>query len=151
MNKAFFFILILLSAMQAVASPNPDEILGVWQNGSGKGHIQIYKENGKYFGKIVWLKSPLDEKGQPKVDKKNQNAALRNKPLIGLVMLRDIKYDDGEWTDGHIYNPEDGKEYKCVLKLKDSRTLSVRGYIGFSWIGKSDTWLRVNKPVAANF
>jgi uncharacterized protein (DUF2147 family) len=58
-------------------------------------------------------------------------------------MLKDFTYDDGEWTDGHIYNPSDGKEYKAYMKLKDHKTLTVRGYVGISLFGKTDTWTRV--------
>lgn len=125
-------------------SHNPDAILGVWANGTGKGHIKIYKEKGKYFGKIVWLKSPNGVDGKIRLDVKNQDESMRTKPLIGAIMLRDFEYDeDGEWNGGKIYNPEDGKEYKAYMKIKDSKTLTVRGYIGFSWIGKTDVWQRV--------
>ncbi len=68
---------------------------------------------------------------------------VRLKPLLGLIMLKNFKYEDGEWTGGKIYNPDDGKEYKAYMKLKDSKTLSVRGYIGFSWIGKTELFHRV--------
>ena len=62
---------------------------------------------------------------------------------MGLVMLKDFKYDDNEWTGGHIYNPSDGKEYKAYMKLRDKNTLNVRGYVGISLLGKTDTWSRV--------
>lgn len=122
---------------------SPDAILGVWQNASGKGHIQIYKQGNYYFGKIIWLKNPVDADGKPKVDKHNSNPNGRNNPLIGLVMLKHFAYKDSEWTDGYIYNPQDGKEYKGYIKMPNSNTIVIRAYIGFSWIGKSDTWTRV--------
>jgi uncharacterized protein (DUF2147 family) len=143
MLKSFAVLLVSFFVAHS-ALAHADEIVGVWQNGSGKGHIQIYKENGRYYGKIIWLKNPLNEYGRPRLDKKNQNEQLRNKPLIGSVMLRDFVFDEeDQWSGGRIYNPEDGKEYRAHLKLKDPRTLSVRGYIGFSWIGKTDMWLKV--------
>jgi uncharacterized protein (DUF2147 family) len=77
------------------------------------------------------------------VDHKNPNKEARNKKLVGLIMLRDFEYEDEQWKGGKIYNPEDGKEYKCNMKLKDSKTLSVRGYMGFSLIGKTKTFKRV--------
>jgi len=134
---------LMMALVSFSADAHPDEILGIWQNGSGKGHIQIYKDKGKYFGKIIWLNQPTDEHGKPKVDKKNPNESMRSKPIIGSIVLRDFSYDDHEWSGGKIYNPEDGKEYKSYLKLKDPKTLAVRGYIGFSWIGKTDTWTRI--------
>ena len=58
-------------------------------------------------------------------------------------MLKNFAYEDGEWSGGNIYNPSDGKEYKAYMKLKDKNTLSVRGYVGISLLGKTDTWTRV--------
>jgi uncharacterized protein (DUF2147 family) len=136
------FTAFILNGFTAV--DNADAIIGVWKNGSGKGHIQIFKNNNRYYGKIVWLRDSVDPAtGKPKVDRKNEDPGKRNNPLIGLVMLKDFVYDDGEWTDGHIYNPSDGKEYKAYMKLKDHRTLAVRGYVGISLLGKTDTWTRV--------
>jgi uncharacterized protein (DUF2147 family) len=141
--KSLLFTLLLLTTASVWATDNPDAVLGVWKNGSGKGHIQIYKHQNKYYGKILWLRDAKDVNGKPKVDRRNDDPAKRNQPLIGLVMMRDFKFEDGEWTNGHIYNPSDGKEYKAYMKLQDSNTLAVRGYVGFSWIGKTDTWTRV--------
>src|SRR5688572_7310192 len=99
-----FFILLPVSAVR-----NPDAIVGIWKNSTGKGHIQIYKNNLRYYGKIIWLRDSNDVDGRPKVDRKNSDPSMRQKPLLGLVMLRDFIYDDGEWTNGRIYNPSDGK------------------------------------------
>lgn len=142
MKKLFLIALIFISS-QLFAAFSPDDIIGVWKDGQGKGQVQIYKHNGRYYGKIIWLKNPKDENGKPKVDRKNPNPNLRTKPIIGLVMLKDFRYDEDEWSDGHIYNPSDGKEYKAYMKLRDKNTLSVRGYVGISLLGKTDTWTRV--------
>ena len=143
MKKLFLYILLTCFVNSLFAASNPDDIIGVWKDGQGKGQVQIFKQNGKYFGKIIWLKKPQDTNGKPKVDKHNPNPSLRNKPVLGLMMLKDFKYDEEEWSDGRIYNPSDGKEYKAYMKLKDRNTLSVRGYIGISLLGKTDTWIRV--------
>ena len=143
MKKLFLFTILIFTSSLIFAAVNPDDILGVWQAGKGRGHIQIFKEHGKYYGKLIWLTNPKDANGKPKLDKNNPNAALRNKPLLGLTMLKDFKYDDGEWSGGQVYNPSDGKEYKAYIKLKDLNTLDLRGYIGISLFGKTDTWIRV--------
>ena len=142
MKKILCVLLLTFITIVTFASA-PDDILGVWSNGTEKGHIQIYKQNGKYYGKLIWLKQPNDERGLPKVDKNNPDPNVRSKPLLGLIMLQNFKYEDGEWADGKIYNPNDGKEYKAYMKLKDHQTLYVRGYIGFSWIGKTETFKRI--------
>src|SRR5688572_22754325 len=139
MRILLVFSILLLS----FSPPGADSILGVWKNSSGKGHIRIYKQDDKYYGRIVWLKDGMDAEGNPKLDKKNTDPSKRKNSLLGMVMLKDFNYDDGEWKGGRIYNPSDGKEYKGLMKLKDQKTLTVRGYMGISLIGKSDTWTRI--------
>jgi len=141
----FKVILLLFIATVATASKPmlaEDDILGVWTTENAKSQIQLYKSGGKFFGKIIKLKDPLNEQGKPKVDKNNPDASKRNQPLIGLNVLRDLSFDEDEWNGGRIYNPEDGKDYKCLMRLPNSKKLEVRGFIGFSLIGKSQTWTR---------
>ena len=143
MRKYFVFVGLIFFVLVSFNTNNADAILGIWSNGTNKGHLQLYKQNGKYYGKIIWLQQPYDETGKPKVDKNNPDDNFRNQHLLGMVMLRDFRYEDGEWTDGKIYNPEDGKEYQCNMKLKDRKTLTIRGYIGFSLFGKTEKFTRV--------
>lgn len=137
------FIVLIIIAILSFNDNSADAIIGIWANASNIGHIQLYKQNGKYYGKIIWLSNPNDETGKPKIDKNNPDETVRSKRLLGLVMLRDFKYEDGEWIDGKIYNPDDGKEYHCNLKLKDERTLAIRGYIGIPLFGKTQKFMRV--------
>lgn len=120
-----------------------DAIVGVWKNGTGKGHIQIFKQGGRYHGKIVWLKDALDKTGKPKTDFKNEDPSKHNRPLLGITMLRDFTFEDGQWSGGRIYNPGDGREYKALIRMKNPQTLTVRGYMGVTLLGKTDTWTRV--------
>ena len=143
MKKFLSSVLVFVAMTSVFASGHPDDIIGIWKAGGGKGHIQIFKQNGKYYGKIIWLRAPKETNGEIKLDRKNPDPALRTKPIIGLVLLRDFIYKGGEWTEGYVYNTADGKEYKSYMTLKDPNTLAVRGYMGFSWIGKTDTWVRV--------
>lgn len=140
---SWLFLVGTLLFSPAKNAPAPaDDVVGIWLNSSSKGKIQVYKENGKYYGKIVWLREPLTEKGLPKMDINNPSAALKNKPLVGSIILRDFEFEGGEWTNGRIYDPENGKDYKCYMRLKDANTLNVRGYIGFSMIGRTEVWTR---------
>jgi uncharacterized protein (DUF2147 family) len=125
------------------AEENADAIVGTWKNSTGKGHVQVFRQNGKYHGRITWLKDATDASGKPKTDVKNHDPLQSRKPLIGTLMLKDFEYRKGEWTNGRIYNPSDGKEYKGHLKINSDKTLNVRGYVGIAIIGKSDTWTRV--------
>lgn len=139
----YFLATVQLLTVAAFAQVKADDILGVWLTGGKEpAKIQIYKSGEKYYGKIVWLKNPTDN-GKPKVDANNPDKGKRNQPIIGLIILRGFKFDgDDEWEDGDIYDPESGKTYSCYLSLKDINTLKVRGYIGISLFGRTETWTK---------
>ncbi len=143
MSRKITVIFILLSCAFAAVAQKKDDIVGKWSSETGEGQIEIYPRGGKYFGKLVWVKEPNDEKGKPKTDLKNPNASLRTKPLLGLEILKDFVFEDNRWTDGTIYDPKTGKTYSCNLSLKENGQLNIRGYIGISLIGRSESWKRV--------
>jgi uncharacterized protein (DUF2147 family) len=62
---------------------------------------------------------------------------------VGLVILRDFKFDEDEWEGGKIYDPESGKTYSCILSIQDKGTLKVRGYVGISLLGRTEIWKKV--------
>ncbi len=127
-----------------------DDILGVWLTQDKDSHVQIYKDGDKYFGKIIWLKDPIDDKtGKPKVDDKNEDPSLQSRPIMGLKLLKDFVFDgDDEWEDGTIYDPKKGKTYSCYMEFPDENNkdrLKIRGYIGVSLLGRTVYWTRVKK------
>ncbi|WP_129714984.1 DUF2147 domain-containing protein [Pedobacter sp. SYP-B3415] len=142
MKKFLACLLLITSVSLASVAQNKDAIIGRWLNASGEGQIEIYKKGNKYYGKLAWLKEP-NLNGKPKLDSKNPEAKLRDRPLLNLEILRDFDYDDGEWTNGKIYDPKSGKTYSCNMSLKGNDRLNVRGYIGISLIGRSETFKRV--------
>jgi uncharacterized protein (DUF2147 family) len=139
------FIAFILPFTALKSQTKADDILGIWVTaGKEPAKIQIYKSGDKYYGKIVWLKKPVDN-DKPKVDGNNPDKSKRNNPVIGLVLLSGFQFDgDDEWKDGDIYGPENGKTYDSYLYLKGKNTLKVRGYIGISLFGRTETWTRVN-------
>lgn len=140
----YFSMLLLLTAISFSSfSQSKDAILGQWVNPSGEAHIDIFKKGDKYFGKIVWLKFPKDEKGNAKTDVKNPDESLKSKPVLGLEMLKNFIYEDGKWTDGKIYDPKSGKTYSCNITQKNSNQINIRGYIGISILGRSEVWKRI--------
>jgi len=144
--KYKFFILfsaLLLVKQNIAAQVKSDDIVGTWLTpGKEPAKILIYKSGEKYFGKIVWLKYP-EENGKPRLDNNNPDKARRNNQIIGLVILKGFQFDGvDEWEDGKIYDPENGKTYSCYLSLKDKTTLKVRGYVGISWFGRTETWTK---------
>ncbi len=140
-------LLYPLSGQLWAQSVQGDDILGVWLNEDKDAHVRIYKESDKYFGEIVWLKEPIDEvTGEPKLDDENEDPELRDRPVMGLMLLHDFEFDgDDEWEDGKIYDPKNGKTYSCYMEFRDETkdNLKVRGYVGFSMIGRTTYWTRV--------
>lgn len=142
LRKVSLFIMLFVLSVQVFAQKK-DDILGKWLNPSGEGQIEIYKRGDKFFGKLVWVKEPNDANGKPKTDEKNPTENLRNRPVLGLEILKNFIFDDGKWIDGTIYDPKSGKTYSCKLTLKDHNQLSVRGFIGVSLIGRTEVFKRV--------
>lgn len=147
LRKAFapLSIALVLSFMSfdTAVAQNADDVVGVWLTDGGKSKVEIYKKGDEYFGKIIWLREP-NENGKPKVDKNNPDDDLKSRPLVGMELLSDFEFDDDEWEDGEIYDPESGKTYSCEMTL-DGNTLNVRGYIGVSWVGRTTKWTRSSK------
>lgn len=145
MKRMSFLMLLfgLLNIMPALAQ-NADAVLGKWINPSGEGQIQIYKKGNLYYGKLVWLKLPNDEAtDKPKTDKNNPDKNLQSRPILGLEILKNFKFDgDDVYEDGSIYDPKNGKDYSCKMTLNGNK-LKIRGYIGISLLGRSEVWTRV--------
>ncbi|WP_343671798.1 DUF2147 domain-containing protein [Chitinophaga sp.] len=139
---AFLLITLLLSTHALLAQ---DKILGNWLNEEKDGRIEIYKTGNKYFGKIVWGRDLMEADGKtPRKDRtdiKNSDPKLKSRPLLGLVILTNFTYDDGEWSGGKIYDPKSGKTYSCTMKLKGDK-LDIRGYVGLSMFGRTTVWTR---------
>jgi len=106
-----------------------------------KSVITIYEENGKLFGKIEKLFREPTEAQDPVCDK--CEGTLKNQPIKGMVILRDLKKDGNEWTGGTILDPANGKTYKCKIAVEDGgKKLKVRGYIGMALLGRTQYWVR---------
>ena len=136
----------MLLAALFVSAQNADKVLGVWLTQDGDSKVTITKDaKGKFNGEITWLKDPLNDQGKPKLDDKNPDKKLQKEPIIGLNLLKGFKYDkdDNQWVDGTIYDPNNGKTYKCLMWFdSDPNKLSVKGYIGFAIIGREVVWTR---------
>lgn len=145
MKKTLFLCLILLLGIGHWASAQTLSPLGVWTNAEKKATFEIYKCGDKLCGKIVSLTVPNDPAtGKPKTDSQNPDPKLRSRPRLGMVFMQGFEYDDdNKWDDGKIYDPESGKTYSCYMKMLNANSMEVKGYIGFSMIGKSQTWTRV--------
>jgi len=120
-------------------------IKGEWFTADKGAKIKIYTcENDKICGKVVWLEEPNEEDSKPKTDINNPDSEHHDDPIIGMDLLKGFeKTDDDLWENGTIYDPNDGKTYKCKLTLESEDLLKVRGFIGFSLLGRTEEWTRV--------
>jgi len=143
MQKIIPVFIIFCFISISILAQSGDDIIGEWYTDGGKSLIKIYKaKNQMYYGKIIWLKEP-DENGKPKLDNENPDPSKRNEPLMGLLLLRAFTFEGNNvYKDGTIYDPENGKTYKCSMTMQNKNTLEVRGYIGISAIGRTTVWKR---------
>jgi len=152
-KTTFASLLILLMTMwwgltASAQIHKADDILGTWLNQEATGKITLYKENGKYFGKLVWLREPNDKvTGHPRTDKENPDTKLKSTALIGLVSMKNFTFDgEDEWSGGTIYDPKNGKTYKCYIQFESPVKLKIRGYVGVSLLGRNTYWTRSSPP-----
>jgi uncharacterized protein (DUF2147 family) len=137
----------------APAAP-ADAIIGDWLVDSRDAIVHIDAAGGDdrhYDGHIVWLKDdhyhPADGPeldGKPVMDLNNPTPEKRNRPLLGLTLLWDLRFDGNLWAGGRVYNADNGHSYNCTVRLIDSAHLKLRGYIGVPLLGGSTVWTRVD-------
>ncbi len=142
-RTVFGLLFVCLIGAGPVLAAEGDAVMGEWYTKDSKALVQIYKQGDVYNGKIVWLKEPKNEDGSAKLDTNNPDEARREQPIIGLNLVKGFTYKgSNKWADGTIYDPDNGKTYKCKMSLNDDGTLKVRGFIGVSLIGRTQVWAR---------
>lgn len=144
------FALVLFLSTSGLFAQNADDILGYWLTQDGDSQVKIFKaKDGKFYGDIKWLKTPNEPDGTAKLDKNNSDEKLKKRPVMGLQLLKAFEFNskNKEWVDGTIYDPKNGKTYKCFMQFKDEekKILYVKGFIGISLIGREVQWTREEK------
>jgi uncharacterized protein (DUF2147 family) len=141
LSTALFIAQLTVAPVEA-QSPTPT---GVWKDSSGRVQVEIAPCGELLCGKIVWFKWPDNAQGLPLLDVKNEDPALRTRPLLGLTILDGLhRTGANSWADGKIYNPEDGKDYQADMSIAGDGTLQVHAHEGpFS---KTLIWTRMDTP-----
>lgn len=139
-----FFTVVFLTLFSIPVFAQKDPIEKIWLTQEKSSKVQIFKAtDGKYYGKIVWLKTPYDAKGKPRTDIHNSNESQHHQPLLNLIMLKGFsKTTDTEniFEGGTIYDPNNGKTYCGKLTLKGAK-IHMRGFLcSFSFLGRTTTW-----------
>jgi len=147
MRNLLFTTALIWMAFAASAQNLPaDKIIGVWfsEDSDVKLKFEIYRSEGKYFGKLLWASTMFEADGKtPKKDPKNPDKNLRNRSRQNIVNLRDLRYYQGEYEGGTLYNPDDGRTYNVKAKLKSANELEFRGYVGISLLGRTRQFKRI--------
>ncbi|UTD27647.1 DUF2147 domain-containing protein [Bradyrhizobium sp. WD16] len=118
--------------------------VGVWLTQAGDARVQVSHCGGKLCGKVIWLRDPIDKAtGKPQVDDKNQNPALRNRPIMGLQLFIDMAQTTANAWSGRIYNADDGQSYDSTITVAGPSRLDVRGCVGPLCGGEA--WTRVGR------
>ena len=110
------------------------------ETGVEKSIIKLYIKNDTLYGRIETL---LLEEDQGQLCTNCTGSEL-NQPIEGLIILKGLTRDGEQWTGGTILDPANGKEYQCTLTLEGDSELNVRGFIGFSFIGRTQRWKRMD-------
>jgi uncharacterized protein (DUF2147 family) len=144
--RAALWSLFLFAAILPIASRAAEVVspIGLWKTiddatGNAGALVRIYEKDGKLFGRIEKLFKAGAESQvctACKDDRKNQ-------PIIGLIIIRNIEQEGNAYAGGDVLDPDSGSVYRCKMHLEQgANRLIVRGYIGFSFIGRSQTWQR---------
>lgn len=132
--------LLLSAPLHAADSP-----VGVWKTvddktGQDKSVIEITEQDGELSGKVIEV---LQSDQGPNPVCKECEGERHDQPVVGMTILWGLRQDGDEWSGGKILDPNNGKTYKCKMRLvEDGSKLEVRGFIGFSLLGRTQTWIR---------
>ena len=140
MKKSILFgLFFMLTSLMYAQSP-----IGTWktiddETKQAKSYVEIFEKDGKLYGKVTKILT----KGKENAKCTDCSGALKNKPILGMQILSGLKKDGKEWNGGKIIDPNSGKEYKAKMSLNGNDKLDVRGFIGISLVGRTQTWQRV--------
>ncbi len=117
--------------------------VGFWQTfsdstGKPEAIVEIFESGGAFHGRIVRLLE--DEPGSVCTQ---CTGSRKGQPLVGMVFLTGLRAEGDEFNAGEILDPDDGRTYRARMKLSDGGDkLKVRGFLGLSIFGRTQTWLR---------
>lgn len=141
MKKLFTLLLITL----VTATMNSQSVIGKWktiddETGDAKSIVEVFTKSGKIYAKVVEILEPANKNRLCT----NCSGEDKNQSILGLTIIKGLTKDGSEYNSGEILDPKNGKLYKCALSLVSKDKLKIRGYIGFSLLGRTQYWYRVN-------
>ncbi len=146
--KKFTVLLLILSFFSLYGEKHSIE--GYWKTiddntNKPRSIVHLYVKKGELRGKIVKIFLREDEDENPLCDKCPGD--LKDKPAMGMEIFNGMKQSKNEWSGGTVLDPDSGKTYRCRARLsEDGKRLDVRGFVGISLLGRTQTWIRVSSP-----
>jgi uncharacterized protein (DUF2147 family) len=142
MKKNFIHSFVLF--LMAVGFCQSQTVIGKWktiddETGQAKSIVEIYEKSGRIYGKVIEI---LEEENKKKVCS-NCSGEDKNKPILGMIIIKGLSKEGSEYTGGKILDPKNGKLYKCFITLEEKDKLKLRGYIGITLFGRTQYWYRV--------
>lgn len=129
---------MFINTILVAQTQKADDIIGTYMTDKNEGMVEITKREGKYFGKLLWTKTP------GKLDDKNPDPKQKTEKLAGKEILKSFDFDGTDlWHNGTIYDPKNGKTYNCKINRDEKGNLNVRGFIGVSLLGRTTLWIKV--------
>lgn len=139
---------VLLASAAVAFAQDKISPVGLWKTIDDHTHqpkalVEISQNaDGTLSGKVV---KGLNSSESPERRCTKCKDERKDQKIVGMTIIKDMKPDGDHWAGGNILDPENGKVYKCKLTLEDGGSkLVVRGYIGVSLLGRSQTWLRAD-------
>ncbi len=148
MKKLLILFIGLLFSFSAFAQDH-STAAGLWQTydggkpgGKPTGMVEIYEENNVWYGKIAGNSDPEEAKKVSYCTKCPDE--FKDKPFDGLRFMWGFTRNENNYTGGHILDPNTGNIYNASMNLvDDGKTLKMRGYLGISIFGQTETWTRI--------
>lgn len=141
--KNLILILVFFTSLNSIGQ----SCIGKWvtiddESGKKKSMVELYKVDGKLYGKITYLFPKEGREDDPKCTKCNDDR--KDQPIVGMQIVRGLSWDGSIWSGGTIIDPKDGKVYTVKMWLVNGNAnyLNVRGYIGPFY--RTQKWVRVD-------
>ncbi|HMM04427.1 MAG: DUF2147 domain-containing protein [Dysgonomonas sp.] len=136
--------ILLAGLFISILSANAQSVTGKWktfddETKEAKSIVEITERDGKIYGKVIEILNPAKKN----IKCTNCSGTDKDKPVLGLEILKGLSKDGKEYSDGKILDPSNGKLYKCTVSLDGNDKLKVRGYVGISAFGRTQNWVRV--------
>lgn len=134
--------LVSCLCMLALGHVGKAQVTGLWttvddRDGRPKSVVEIYEQDGRYFGKVVRLLEEDADSICPKCP-----GDRKGKPIVGMNILTDLEITPDGGRNGEVLDPESGSVYSCYIKMLDPGKLKLRGYIGAPAFGRTQIWTR---------